>query len=125
MPISRRFLRSMLDTLTGAVICIWLSLTAALLGQTWRHPLLFLILFVPAVGVIARLWGLSGAILGLVSSLVVFRVGLFVPLGRLEVTSPDARAGLFWTVVGAGIVVYVLARPQHRRRTIRKGGESC
>jgi hypothetical protein len=121
----RRLLRSLLDTLTGALVCTWCSLTAALLHQSWPHPLIFLILFVPTVGVIARFWGFGGAILGLASSLGVFRVGLFAPLWNFEVASAEARAGLFWMILGASVAGFVFARPQGVRSETHGGSRSC
>jgi K+-sensing histidine kinase KdpD len=120
-----RLLGYVLDTTTGALLCAWLALTVALVRQTWPHPLLFLILFVPAVGVIARFWGFGGAMMGLVFSMVVFRMGLFAPLGRFEVASAYARVDLFWAVLAAGTTAYVFARRQHLRPDVRGGGGSC
>ena len=36
---NRRLLRSLLDTLTGTLLCTWLALAAALVGQNISHPL--------------------------------------------------------------------------------------
>ena len=118
-------MRALLDTLTGALLCTWFSVTAALIQQTWPHPLVFLTLFVPAVGLIARFWGFGGAILGLVSSLSVFRVGLFAPVGRIEVASADAGAGLFWLVLGAVVAAYIFARRQRANSEDPSGAGSC
>jgi K+-sensing histidine kinase KdpD len=119
-----RLLRYLLDTTTGALLCTWLALTVALVQQTWPHPLLFLVLFVPSVGVIARFWGFGSAMLGLAFSLVVFRMGLFAPLGRFEVASANARVDLFWMVLAAGTIAYVFARRQPLHPEVRGGGGS-
>ena len=121
----RRSLRSLLDTLTGALLCAWLAVTAALVGQTWPYSPELLILFIPAIGAIARIWGFAGAMLGLVSALSVVRVGLFTPIGRLDVASADARTSLFWMMLGASVAAYVFARPQHIAPEMRNGGGSC
>lgn len=115
----------LLETTTGAMLCTWLALTVALIRQTWPHPLLFLFLFVPAVAVIARFWGLGAAMLGLASSIVVFRMGLFAPLGRFEVASPNARVDLFWAVLVACTLAYVFARRQRLRPETPGEGGSC
>jgi K+-sensing histidine kinase KdpD len=120
-----QLLRYLLDTTTGALLCTWLAVTVALVRHTWPHPLLFLILFVPAVGVIARFWGFGGAMLGLAFSLLVFRMGLFAPLGRFEVASANARVDLFWTVLAAGTIAYVFGRRQRQHPEVRGGGGSC
>jgi K+-sensing histidine kinase KdpD len=120
-----RPLRSLLDTSTGALLCAWLAVTATLVGQTWPYSAELLILFIPAIGAVARIWGFAGAMLGLVSALAVFRVGLFMPLGRLDVASADARASLFWVMLGASVAAYVFARPQCIHRERRDGGWSC
>jgi hypothetical protein len=119
-----RLLRYLLDTTTGALLCTWIAVTVALVRQTWPHPFVFLILFVPAVGVIARFWGFGGAMLGLVFSGVVFRMGLFAPLGRFEVASANARVDLFWTLLAAGTIAYVFARRQPLHPEVRSGGGS-
>lgn len=111
IKVSRRLPKSLLDTLTAALLCTWLALTAALAGQTWRWSPELLLLFIPIVGVVARVWGFAGAMLGLLSALAVFRVGLFDPIGRLEVASADARTSLFWVILGASVAAYVFARP--------------
>jgi K+-sensing histidine kinase KdpD len=120
-----RPLRSVLDTSTGALLCAWLAVTATLVGQTWPYSPEVLILFIPAIGAVARIWGFAGAMLGLVSALAVFRVGLFMPVGRLDVASADARTSLFWVMLGASVTSYVFARPQRIHREMRDGGGSC
>jgi len=121
----RHTLRSLVDTLTGALLCAWLAPTAALAGQTWHYSPELLILLIPAVGAVARFWGFAGAMLGPASALAVFRVGLFTPIGRLDVASADARASLMWLMLGASVAAYVLARPRRMHTEIRHGGVSC
>lgn len=123
--VDRLSLRTVLDTVTGALLCVWLAITAALVGQTWPYPPELLILFVPAIGMVARVWGLAGALLGLASACVILRVGLFGPIGRFEVASGDARTVLFWTIFGAVVAAYVFARPQRTRTDTGGGGGSC
>jgi hypothetical protein len=124
-PSFHRPLRSLLDTSTGALLCAWLAVSATLVGQTWPYSPELLILFIPAIGAVARTWGFAGAMLGLASALAVFRVGLFTPVGQLEVASADARTSLFWVMLGASVAAYVCARPQRVHREMRDGGRSC
>jgi K+-sensing histidine kinase KdpD len=121
----RRSLRSFLDTLMGALLCALLAATFALVGQTWGYSPELLTLFIPVPGAVARLWGFAGAMLGLALALVVFRVGLFAPIGSLAVASADARTVLFWVMLGSGVAAYVFARPRHRQSEIRREGGSC
>jgi len=121
----RRLLRDLLDTTTGALLCTWLAVTVALVRQAWPHPLLLLVLFVPAVGVIARVWSLGSAMLGLAFAVVVFPMGLFAPLGRFEIASANARVGLFWAVLAAVTLAYVFARRQPLRPEVRGEGGTC
>ncbi len=122
---NRRLLRSLLDTLTGTLLCTWLALAAALVGQNISHPLGLLILFVPAVGVVARVWGRTAAILGLTSTVFIFCAAVFAPIGRMEVASADARTGIFWMVLCAGVAAYVFARPEYPRPQPHERGKSC
>lgn len=117
--------RSRLDKLTGTLVCTWLALTASLVGRSLAHPLALLALFVPALGVIARTWGLAAAMLGLAASVSVLCAAPFVPLGQMEVTSAGTRTGLFWIVLFGASAAYVFARPQPADRGIREGGKPC
>jgi K+-sensing histidine kinase KdpD len=121
---SRR-LSALLDTLMGALLCAWVAATIALVGQIWVYSPEVLIFFIPVAGAVARLWGFTGAMLGLALSLIVFRVGLFAPIGSLEVASADARTVLFWVMLGASVAAYVFARPRHRQSEIRREGGAC
>ena len=116
---------NLLDTTIGALLCTWLAVSMAVIRQTWPHPLLCLVLFVPVVAVIARFWGLGGTMLGLASSTVVFRMGVFAPLGSFEVASRNARVDLFWAVLAAGILAYVFARRRRLRPDVRGEGGLC
>jgi hypothetical protein len=124
LSVRHRLMRSLLDTLTGALVCTWLALTAALVGQTWPWPPELLALLIPSAAVVARVWGFAGAMLGLVSALTVFRVGFFDPIGRLEVASADTNTSLFWVILGSSIAAYVFARPLRIPTEIRGHG-SC
>jgi len=123
--INRGFLRSLLDTLTGTLLCTWLALTAALLAQNISRPLSLLVIFVPAVGVVARFWGFTAAMLGLTSTVFVFCAAVFAPIGRMEVASADARTGIFWVALCAGVAAYVFARRDCPRPQPHEGGKSC
>ena len=118
-------LQSLLDILTGTLLCTWLALTAAIVGQSLPHPLALLVLFVPVLAMVARTWGLAAAMLGLATSVSVFCAALFIPFGHMEVASADARTGLFWMALFGAIAAYVFARPQRANSEIREGGKSC
>lgn len=120
----RRCLRSLLDTLVGALLSALLAATVALVGQTLGYSPELLTLFIPVAGAVARLWGFASAMLGLALALIVFRVGLFAPIGSLEVSSADARTVLFWLMLGSSVAAYVFARPRNRQSEIRREGGS-
>ena len=100
----------LLDTLTGALLCAWFALTAALVARTWPHPVALALLLVPAVGWVARVWGMPGAMLGLASAIAVSSLALFVPIGSFDVDSAEARTALFWMALLGGVAAYVLGR---------------
>jgi K+-sensing histidine kinase KdpD len=114
-----------MDTLTGTLLCTWLALTLTLVGQNTSHSLELLALFVPGVAVIARVWGFVAAMLGTASACAVFCTGMFAPTGRMQVASADARTGLFWMVLCAGVAAHIFARPRCIRTELREGGKSC
>ena len=114
-----------MNTLTGAVFCTWLALTVTLLGQYISDPVRLLVPFPPAAALIARVWGVAAAIVGITSSVAVFCAALFAPIGSIKVASPDAQTGLFWMVLGSVVAAYIFARPHRTHGKIRIGGKSC
>ena len=123
--LNRGITRCMLDTLTGTLLCTWLALTAALVGQNIAPPLSLLLIFIPVVGVVARAWGLAAAMLGLASIVSVFCATVFAPIGRMNVASADARTGIFWMVVCAAVGAYVFARRESPRRQPHEEQKRC
>jgi K+-sensing histidine kinase KdpD len=123
--VNRTMLRTVLDATTGMLLCTWLAVTAALIAQTWSHPLALLLPFVPAVGFVARMCGILGAILGLVSGAYVFVVALFAPMGRFDIASTDACTALFWMVLCAAVAAFIFERRNYATKGIGDGGKAC
>lgn len=114
-----------LDTLFGIFLCAWFALTAALLARAWPHPLALLSLFATAVGLVARAWEFVGAMLGLAASVFVFWLSRFVPMSHFDISSADARLGLFWVMASASLAAWVFERARAKNWDIRKGDKSC
>jgi len=112
-----------LDTVIGMLLCTWLALTASLIGRNIPHSLGLLVLPVPCAGLVARIWGIVGGLLGLVCSAWVFCTALLAPFGRPDVASADARTAIFWMVLCGGVAAYVFARPRHAQSEPHSGGK--
>ena len=122
---SSQLSRRILDSITGTLVCGWFAVTNCLIGDVLGHPVAMVLAFVIVIGWVAHVWNLVAAMLGLASATIVFCLGLFSPLGSLEVSSPAARAGLFWMLICGCAAAYVFARQAGGQRDLHNGGESC
>lgn len=120
-----KLLRTVLDALTGTLLCAWLALTVVLVDRTWPHPLGLMVLLVPVAALVARAWGLAGAVLGLASAVFVFCLALFVPIGRMTVASADAQTSLFWMVLSGSVAGYVFRRSEPKHKADSDEMRSC
>jgi K+-sensing histidine kinase KdpD len=116
--------RSVIDALTGIVLCAWFALTGALITRLWLYPVGMLFAFVLLVIWVSRALNLAGAVLGLAVGASVFSWTLFGPFGSFDVASAGTRAGLFWMLLCGSAAAYVFARPSHGRH-VHHGGDSC
>ena len=114
------------DAFTSTLVCGWVALTETLIAGACRHPVVLVLAFVLVVGWASRVWNLLGAMLGLTAATFVFGLALFPPIGSLEISSPAARAGLFWMFIFGSASAFVFAPQRNgRSRNLHSGGVNC
>ena len=110
----------LLDALIGAVFCAVLAASAVLLFPRNGHRALLPLVFIVAIALVAKRYGVWAGVLGSISAALIFSYFWFVPVGSFSVTRETARNNLSWMLILGITVSYFLSFPEAKPRRVAK-----
>jgi K+-sensing histidine kinase KdpD len=103
---------AIVDALVGAFLAAIAAAGTSMIASGHKWEVFVPLAFVVILLVISAFFGARAGVLATIVAALIFAAFLFRPLGKLLVTSDDARANLAWMLL-LGISFSFLFAPQH------------